>query len=131
MTPPADRPSPLRLSRLGHTWLIDLDGVVLSHNGHLRGNDTLLPGARELWDQIPAADRIILLSAREPQHQPATLALLAAHGLRVDHVLFGLPHGERILINDAKPSGLVTALALNLVRDAGLADIAVEISPDL
>ena len=122
---------PLRLSTLAHTWLIDLDGVVCPHNGHLRGDDTLLPGVRELWAQIPATDCIVLLSARGPEHRAAALALMAAEGLRVDQALFGLPTGERILINDAKPGGLLTALALNLARDQGLGDIAVELSPDL
>ena len=49
----------------------------------------------------------------------------------MDHTLFGLPAGERVLINDTKPSGLSTALAVNVVRDAGLANIAIEVSPDL
>ena len=128
MTPPE---ASLRLSTLPHTWLIDVDGVVVAHNGHLRGDETLLPGVRELWATIPTADRIVLLSARGEEHRAATLALMAAHGLRVDHTLFGLPAGERILINDTKPGGLRTALALNVVRDAGLAGVAVELSPDL
>lgn len=123
--------TPLRLSTLPHTWLIDVDGVVVPHNGHLRGDETLLPGVRELWATIPAGDRIVLLSARGEEHRVATLALMAAQGLRVDHTLFGLPPGERILINDTKPGGLRTALALNVARDAGLADIVVELSPDL
>ena len=132
MTPQPPTPAaPLRLSALGHTWLIDLDGVVCPHNGHLRGDETLLPGVREFWATIPVGDCVVLLSARGVEHQAAALALLAAAGLRVDHALFGLPFGERILINDAKPSGLLTALAVNVVRDAGLEGIALEVSPDL
>ncbi|MDB5430668.1 MAG: hypothetical protein JWP35_1784 [Caulobacter sp.] len=122
---------PVTLSALAHTWLIDLDGVVCPHNGHLRGDDSLLPGAEAFWAAIPDGDTIILLSARAEAHKAAALALLAAHGLRVDHALFGLPTGERILINDAKPSGLVTALAVNLGRDEGLGGVVVEVSPDL
>ncbi|WP_304170629.1 hypothetical protein [Phenylobacterium aquaticum] len=122
---------PLRLSPLAHTWMIDLDGVVFPHNGHLRGDHSLLPGVRELWAAIPADDRIILMSARGLEHQATTLAVMAAEGLRVDHALFGLPAGERILINDAKPSGLITAHAINLARDAGPGEVVVEVSPDL
>jgi hypothetical protein len=58
-----------------------------------------------------------------------TLAFLAMHGLRHDYVLFGLPTGERILINDEKPSGLMTAIALNVSRDEGLGDVLVRIDP--
>ncbi len=122
---------PLRLSTLGHTWLIDMDGVVCRHNGHLRGAETLLPGVRELWAKIPAADRIILLSARSEALAQPSLDFMEAEGLRVDHAVFGLPVGERILINDAKPGGLQTALAVNVVRDEGLGDVSVEVSADL
>jgi hypothetical protein len=124
-------PTPLRLSTLPHTWLIDVDGVICPHNGYLRGGDTLLPGVRELWARIPAADCIILLSAREPELRAATLAFMAAQGLRVDQALFGLPVGERILINDAKPGGLLTAVSVNVARDQGLAEVSVELSSDL
>jgi len=123
--------STLRLSTLSHTWLIDMDGVVCPHNGHLRGDQGLLPGVRELWASIPTTDRIVLLSARGAEHEAATLALMAAEGLRVDHALFGLPVGERILINDIKPGGLLTAVAVNLIRDEGLGGVVVESSADL
>jgi hypothetical protein len=128
---PSPNPTVLRLSGLGHTWLIDVDGVILSHNGHLHGDDRLLPGAHELWASIPESDCIVVLSARGEEHRAPTLAFLDAQGLRVDRALFGLPFGERVLINDMKPSGLKTALAVNLVRDAGLSGLAVEIAPEL
>lgn len=114
----------LSLSALAHTWLIDLDGTVFRHNGHLDGDDVLLPGVQEFWAALPAADTVVVMSAREPVHRERTLAALAAAGLRYDHALFGLPHGERILLNDRKPRGLQTAIAVNLARDAGLAGLA-------
>ena len=121
----------LRLSTLAHTWLIDLDGVVVRHNGHLEGGDALLPGVRDFWASIPAGDRIVLLSARDNTLKPAALAFLQTEGLRVDHAIFGLPKGERILINDQKPGGLETAVAVNLGRDAGLADTPIVLSHEL
>lgn len=123
--------APLRLSTLPHTWLIDLDGVIMPHNGHLRGDESLLPGARELWAAIPAGDCVVVMSARGEEHAAAALALMESAGLRVDRALFGLPVGERILINDAKPGGLLTALAVNLERDKGLGSVALELSADL
>jgi len=72
MTTPID----LRISCLPHTWLIDLDGTVLTHNGYLSDNDRLLPGVTEFWQKIPECDIIILLSAREIIYAENTLNLL-------------------------------------------------------
>jgi hypothetical protein len=119
------------VSRLAHTWLIDVDGTLLSHNGYLHGQDRLLPGVTEFWRQIPDGDMIILLSARAEEVRDGCLAVLDGAGLRYDHVLFGLPKGERVLINDRKPGGLVTALAVSVARDAGLAELEVTIDPSL
>lgn len=118
------------LSALPHTWLIDVDGTIVKHNGHKMGGDQLLPGVLAFWAQIAPDDRVVLLSARTPAEMSGTLAFLDAQGLRYDHVLFGLPKGERVLINDDKPGGLKTALAINLPRDAGLTDLFVRIDAD-
>lgn len=119
------------LSALPKTWLIDLDGTILVHNGHLRGIETLLPGVRELWAKFAPEDEIILLTARDAQFEAATRRFLDECGLRYDRILFGLPAGERILINDRKPSGLHTAIAVNVTRDEGVGGIAVKIDPGL
>jgi hypothetical protein len=119
------------LSALAHTWLVDLDGTVFVHNGHLYGEDRLAPGVAGFWACIPPGDVIVLLSAREEAARSATLAALKREGLRYDHVLFGLPKGERVLINDGKPGGLVTALAVPVARDAGLTDLSVTIDASL
>jgi hypothetical protein len=110
------------LSTLTHTWLIDLDGTVVRHNGYLLGQDELLPGVRELWKEIPEDDKIILLTAREEKYRRSTESFLSSVQIRFNLILFDLPVGERILINDAKHSGLQTALAVNVVRDIGLRD---------
>ena len=121
----------LRLSRLPHTWLVDLDGTVLRHNGHLNGGDELLPGVAQFWASIPAGDLIVLLSARPQEYREPTLQLLSQFGLLFDAAVFGLPAGERILVNDVKPAGLATAHAVNLPRDAGPSNIEIEIDEHL
>lgn len=45
---------------------------------------------------------------------------LAHSRSRYGHLLMGLPVGERIVINDTKPGGLETAVALNVPRDRGI-----------
>ncbi|WGL51919.1 hypothetical protein P5P86_18445 [Nocardioides sp. BP30] len=120
--------SELVLSPLGHTWFIDLDGTLVRHNGHLLdGTDTLLDGATEFLAQIPAGDLVVIVTARTEEHREKTEAFLAEHGVRYDHLILAAPYGERIVVNDAKPSGLVTALAVSTPRDVAPAlTIAVD-----
>lgn len=43
----------ITLSPLGKTWILDLDGTLVKHNGYkLDGHDTLLPGAKDFLKQI-------------------------------------------------------------------------------
>jgi hypothetical protein len=119
------------ISPLPHTWLVDVDGTIVEHNGHKGHGDVLLPGVKTLWNQFAACDVVILLSARTKQEMQPTLAFLAANDLRYDHVLFDLPTGERILINDEKPGGLKTAVAINVPRDVGLGDLSIRVDPGI
>jgi len=120
----------LALSPLGHTWFLDLDGTLVRHNGHLsEEGDRLLPGAQTLISQIPDGDLVVIVTSRGEAHRAATERFLASHGIRYDHIIFGAPYGERIVVNDAKPSGLSTAIAVNGVRDAGPA-LRVRVNPD-
>jgi hypothetical protein len=110
----------LVLSPLGHTWFLDLDGTLVKHNGHLtEGRDTLLAGADALIEQIPSGDLVVIVTSRTEAHRDATVRFLADHGIRYDHIIFGAPFGERIVVNDAKPSGLRTAVSVSLNRDQG------------
>jgi ribonucleotide monophosphatase NagD (HAD superfamily) len=108
------------LSQLAHTWILDVDGTLCVHNGYKHGGDTILDGVKEFFAQIPSEDMIILLTSRTAEEERNLVAFMQQHGLRYDHIIFNAPMGERILINDAKPSGLKTAYALNKQRDASL-----------
>ena len=79
----------------------------------------MLPGVVELWDMIPRDDVIVITTAREDNVRDATLLFLKDSGIRYDHILFGLPIGERIVVNDDKPEGLLTAIAWNVKRNQG------------
>ena len=129
MTPPL---TTLRLSPLPHTWVLDFDGTLVRHNGYKTGEDEWLPGALEFLRSIPQQDCIIILTARFETDAPAkTRAFLDKHGVRYDHLLFNMPQGERILVNDAKPSGLCCAYALSPERNAGPATWNTEIDESL
>jgi hypothetical protein len=107
-----------RLSPLGKTWILDLDGTVVKHNGYKTdGFDTLLPGARDFLQRIPQTDMIVFITSRTYVEQDRTEAFLNENGIRFTCILYNAPFGERILINDRKPSGLNTAIAVNTDRD--------------
>lgn len=108
----------LILSTLPKTWVFDLDGTILKHNGYkIDGTDTLLEGVREYMDTIPVEDRIVIFTSRTEQFRQQTLDFLRQNRIRYDDILFEMPMGERIVVNDRKPSGLDMAVALNMDRD--------------
>lgn len=118
----------LKLSPLGHTWILDLDGTIVKHNGYMiDGHDTFLEGAKEFLARIPEGDMLIFLTSRTEEEREMTEHFLEENGVRYDYILFGAPYGERILVNDTKPSGLHTALAISCDRDAlGHIDIMID-----
>lgn len=111
----------LTLSPLPKTWIFDVDGTIVRHNGHLtREGDQLLPGVKELLESIPATDVIVLMTARKAEYQDSLKRFLVKNNIRFDYLLTDMPQGERILVNDRKPSGLQTAYAVNKNRDQAL-----------
>lgn len=107
-------------SDLTKTWLFDLDGTLVKHNGYKNGGDVLLPGVLEFFCSIPENDVVIILTARSSKYSEITESFLQENGIYFDFIMYDLPVGERILFNDEKPSGLKTAYAYNLIRDKGL-----------
>ena len=111
-------PEQLIISPMPKTWILDLDGTLLVHDGpYILGKDEFLPGAREFLDSIPKRDMIIFLTARSDYEKPHTMRFLKENNVRYDHIIFNAGEGERIMINDMKPDGLVTAYAVNTQRD--------------
>lgn len=108
----------LVLSTLAKTWIFDLDGTLLKHNGYkLDGKDTLLTGIQEYLNSIPKEDKIIILTSRTEAYRQQTLDFLLQEHIRYDEILFNMPVGERIVVNDRKPSGIDMAIAINVMRD--------------
>lgn len=111
----------INISKLAHTWILDLDGTLLKHNGYLlNGCDELISSTRCFFSRIPDDDMIIILTSRKEEYRNDTEEFLKINGIRYDRIIFDVPVGERILINDAKPSGLKTAIAVNCLRDKGI-----------
>ena len=108
----------IKVSTLAKTWILDLDGTVVKHNGYkLDGADTLLPGAADFFTGLAAEDKIIFVTSRPASMAEETEAFLRKQRIRFDAIVYDAPYGERILVNDRKPSGLCTAIAVNTMRD--------------
>lgn len=108
----------LILSTLPKTWIIDLDGTIVKHNGYkMDGHDTLLSGVKDYLNAIPKEDYVLILTSRENKYREETLRFIEENQLRYDQILFEMPMGERIVINDRKPSGIDMAVAINVDRD--------------
>ena len=106
------------LSSLPKTWVLDLDGTIMKHNGYkLDGYDTLLPEADDFLSNIRPEDMVIIVTSRKEQYAKMTEAFLSEHHIRYDYIIYNAPYGERILVNDRKLSGMTTAIAINTERD--------------
>lgn len=96
----------------------DLDGTMEKHNGYKTdGYDSLLDGVKEYLDGLPEEDFILILTSRTEEYREKTLAFLKDNGVRYDKILFNMPMGDRIVVNDRKPSGVDMAVAMNVNRD--------------
>lgn len=108
----------LVLSNLGKTWLIDIDGVIFKHNKYLEKNDdTVNTNFSLLFRKIKKEDKVILLTSRKSKFKEITFKTLKKASIKYDQIIFNLPKGERILINDIKPGGLKTAICMNTKRN--------------
>lgn len=108
----------IKVSALAKTWVLDIDGTIVKHNGYkIDGYDSFLPGAKEFLQSIPTEDMIIFITARTDDCRKMTVDFLQTNGIRYDQIIFNAPYGERILVNDRKPSGLNMSVAINTERD--------------
>jgi hypothetical protein len=102
------------------TWFIDLDGTIFKHNKYLENPKLIekpLPNALEFMQKIPNEDAIIFTTGRAKCIRRHVVDSLKKAGIRFDHIIMGLPSGTRILINDEKPGGKRSAIAIIVARD--------------
>jgi len=103
------------------TWFIDFDGTLVTQRSHMSDTDTILDGTKAFFsDVVGELDHVIITTARAWEYKERIERFLETHGIRFNLVICGLPSGTRILINDKKPDGAITAYAYNLERDEGI-----------
>lgn len=119
------------LSTLSKTWIFDLDGTLIEHNGY-RTLEKILPGVVEFFRvNIKKGDVVVLMTARNKEQAESAIKILNKNNLRFDTIITDLPHGERILFNDRKISGLITAHSFCVERNAGLSKINIKESKEI
>ena len=108
------------------TIFSDIDGTLVEHVSPFESTNPnhkmkLLPGTIEkLQDWDMKGYTIIITTGRKESTRPATIKQLARAGIPYDQLIMGFGGGDRVLLNDKKPDGRITAYAINLDRDKGL-----------
>jgi hypothetical protein len=110
------------------TVFCDLDGTVVVHQDQPTAETALrlLDGAVErLADWVSVGYRVVLTTARPSEQAEALENLLRQAGVPFHDLIVGLPSGPRYLINDRKPSKILTAQAVarEVDRDVGIVDV--------
>lgn len=108
----------LKLSSLAHTWIFDVDGTIVKHNGYkIDGKDTLLEGVKDFFATLPKEDKVVFLTSRTKEQIEDLKIFLKENNIRYDVIIPDMPMGERLLVNDDKPSGLACSYAVRKKRD--------------
>jgi hypothetical protein len=68
---------------------------------------------------------IILTTGRRESNRDITIKQLQEAGIFYDQLIMGVGRGPRVVVNDIKPDGMLTAYSINLVRNFGLKDIDI------
>jgi len=109
------------MTKQPRTWFLDFDGTLVTQRSHLSETDTILEETKAFFEEVvDELDHVVITTARTCDHKERIERFLESHGIRVNHVICGLPTGARMLVNDMKPDGTLTAFAFNLERDGGI-----------
>ncbi|HEX4419918.1 MAG TPA: phosphotransferase [Kofleriaceae bacterium] len=112
------------------TVFCDIDGVVVTHEDVPSYDAPLrvLPGSIDkLAAWIDQGYMVVLMTARDPAHEDALRRALATARIPYHRLMMGLPSGPRYLINDRKPSALLTsqAQAFEVERNQGIGHLTI------
>jgi len=117
---------------LAGTIFCDLDGTLVKHEDRPRYDRPLelLPASRDKLNHwIDSGYRIVLMTARKWEEERPLRQALARADIPYHSLIMELPSGPRYLINDRKPSAILTPQvgAFEVARNEGIG--RVQISP--
>ena len=109
------------------TLFIDIDGCIFVYNIKVvRGHEdpVLLPGSLDkMLEWKDKGYNLIITTGRHVDLHNLTQEQLKKSGVPYDLLIMGIGGGVRVLINDTKPDGEITAKSYSLDRDAGLGGV--------
>lgn len=110
---------------MNRTLFIDIDGTLIRHQVFLEKMlsepPEILPGVdKQLRSWYNEGDAIILTTARPEWAREITEKQLRTIDISYHQLIMDCTNGERILINDEKPTMAVTARAFTVNRNCGL-----------
>ena len=111
------------------TLFLDIDGTLVKHeNPHLTSlplhkMEVLNGTIEKLLEWNKRGYTIILTTGRKESSREVTIKQLQEAGIFYDQLIMGIARGTRVIINDIKPDGTLTAHSINLNRNSGINDI--------
>lgn len=114
-----------------YTIFVDFDGTCCYHWENLpeimRHDSKILDGVFEKFQEWRSKDYYVVLTTARPESlREFTTRQIMEMGLYFDQLVMGLPTGPRVIINDEKPNGMLTAFAKCVKRNKGLRYVEVE-----
>jgi hypothetical protein len=111
------------------TIFVDIDGTLVLHGppgstAHTEYRMSVFPGTIQKLNEWDAKGyNIILTTGRRESMREVTEKQLREVGIFYDQLIMGIGGGPRILINDKKSDGTLTAYSINLDRNTGIRHI--------
>lgn len=113
------------------TIFCDIDGTLIKHYSPIETSKPnfkaeILPGVLEkLKDWTLKNYKLILTTGRKESQREVTEIQLRELGITYDMLIMGIGRGSRVIINDRKPDGTITAESYCVIRDGGLESLDI------
>ena len=101
------------------SYFCDIDGTIVENSNEYETYTPLYDNVAKLKSEFERGCQIIFCTARPWKYESVTRKMLQNLGFDDYHLVMGIHHAKRILINDfASSNPYPSAIAVNLVRDS-------------
>ncbi len=111
------------------TIFIDLDGTLIFHNSGLdldgKSIGKVVPIDTDIFAKLTkfqqTGGKVIVTTARPAYSNTSLMSQIESFNFKPDQIIFGLTGGQRLLVNDIKPTAphIRSALSMNIARNSG------------